>query len=146
MIEYEFWDQKTHSGKDAASVNDLLSLLTAAPTIIFLSGLNRLAQNSKLLLARDSENSQIVGMATLAIFLVPTGKCGRIEDVVVDGGYRRRGIGKTLVKRLITEAKKLRLKKIDLTSRPERVAANRLYQTLGFERVKTNPYRLNLKK
>jgi ribosomal protein S18 acetylase RimI-like enzyme len=34
---------------------------------------------------------------------------------------------------------------VDLTSRPSREAANRLYQRIGFERRETNVYRYNLK-
>jgi ribosomal protein S18 acetylase RimI-like enzyme len=96
---------------------------------------------SELLVARDVDGS-IVGSLTLAIFPVPTGLRAWIEDVVVDGTARGAGIGEALVVEAVKRAQDRGARSVDLTSRPSRESANRLYQRLGFEARTTNVYRL----
>jgi ribosomal protein S18 acetylase RimI-like enzyme len=93
-----------------------------------------------LLVARDDKNV-IVGSLTLAIFRIPTGIRALIEDVVVDGSARGKGAGAKLVNHALSRAVALGAKTVDLTSRPSREEANRLYVRLGFELRKTNVYR-----
>ncbi|MBV9605375.1 MAG: GNAT family N-acetyltransferase [Solirubrobacterales bacterium] len=93
-----------------------------------------------LLLARD-ENGTIVGMLTLAVFRIPTGLRAWIEDVVVDEAGRGRGVGAALTNAAIRLANERGARTVDLTSRPSREAANRLYQRLGFVHRETNVYR-----
>lgn len=83
----------------------------------------------------------IVGTLTLALFRVPTGVRAWIEDVVVDAGSRGKGAGEALVHAAIELAREAGARTVDLTSRPGREDANRLYQRLGFERRETNVYR-----
>jgi ribosomal protein S18 acetylase RimI-like enzyme len=92
-----------------------------------------------LLLARDGD--RIVGMATLAVFRIPTGVRAWIEDVVVDGHARGRGVGEALTREALRIAAEKGARTVELTSRPSREAANRLYQRLGFVRRETNVYR-----
>lgn len=89
-------------------------------------------------------SGKIIGMACLVPILIPTGWSGRVEDVIVDEKYRGHGIAKKLIEDLVKSAKSMGLKHLDLTSRPDREAANRLYQRLGFEKRGTNVYRLEL--
>lgn len=98
---------------------------------------------SHLLVARD-EGGTIVGTLTLVFFRIPTGVQARIEDVVVDGSARGRGIGETLTLHAVEVARAAGAGAIGLTSRPSREAANRLYRRLGFEQRETNVYRLKL--
>jgi len=72
--------------------------------------------------------------------LIPTGKKGWIEDVVVDESYRGQGLGKTLLLHALAIAPQLSLSKLFLTSRPERITANQLYQRIGFTQRTTNVY------
>jgi ribosomal protein S18 acetylase RimI-like enzyme len=95
---------------------------------------------SRLLLARD-EAGNIVGMLTLALFPIPTGVRAWIEDVVVDEGARGRGIASELTHAALRLAAQHGARTVDLTSRPDREAANRLYARLGFRRRETNVYR-----
>ena len=88
----------------------------------------------------DSEG-KIVGSATLAVFQTPTGVHGWIEDVVVDKDDRRQGVGKALTQACLDKASELGLREVNLTSRPNRIAANQLYQAMGFVRRDTNVYR-----
>lgn len=86
------------------------------------------------------ESGEIVGSGSLAISNSPTGRHGWIEDVVVDQAARGQGIGRMLTQSLMDKARALGLKQVYLTSRPSRVAANRLYQSMGFIRWDTNVY------
>ncbi len=72
---------------------------------------------------------------------IPTGIRAWIEDVVVDGAARGKGVGDALNRHAIDLAADLGAKTVDLTSRPSREAANRLYKRLGFEQRDTNVYR-----
>jgi ribosomal protein S18 acetylase RimI-like enzyme len=96
-----------------------------------------------LFVARD-QDEQIVGSLTLAVFRTPTGVRAWIEDVVVESDARGGGIGSALVRAAVDTARRTEARTVDLTSRPRREDANRLYQRLGFERRETNVYRLTL--
>lgn len=98
------------------------------------------SEASTLLIARDDDGT-ILGSMTLAMFLIPTGRRAWIEDVVVDDAARGKGVGRLLNERAIEIAKEAGAKTVDLTSRPTREAANRLYKRLGFELRDTNVYR-----
>jgi ribosomal protein S18 acetylase RimI-like enzyme len=98
---------------------------------------------SVLLVARDRSGS-VVGSLTLAIFRVPTGLRAWIEDVVVDESARGAGAGEALVLAAVSRAQAEGARTVDLTSRPSREAANRLYVRVGFEARTTNVYRYSL--
>ena len=78
---------------------------------------------------------------TLVVFPIPTGIRAWIEDVVVDGDARGRGVGAALNQAALDRARDLGARTVDLTSRPSREAANRLYRRLGFVARETNVYR-----
>ena len=86
----------------------------------------------------------VVGMLTLVVFTLPTGVRAWIEDVVVDDASRGGGVASTLIKAAIERADAEGARTVDLTSRPQREAANRLYVRLGFEQRETNVYRVTL--
>jgi len=96
-----------------------------------------------LFVARD-EDGRIVGTLTLAVFRIPTGVRAWIEDVVVDDGARGKGVGDALVDAAVAKAGGMGAKTVDLTSRPSRESANRLYVRKGFELRTTNVYRRTL--
>lgn len=89
-------------------------------------------------------DGEIAGALTLATYRIPTGLKAWIEDVVVDETATRRGIGAALSEAAIAEARVRGAKSVDLTSRPSRETANRLYQRIGFELRDTNVYRFTL--
>lgn len=89
-------------------------------------------------------HGRIVGTLTLAMFRIPTGVRAWIEDVVVDAEARGHGVGDALNREALRYAKENGAITVDLTSRPSREAANRLYQRLGFELRDTNVYRYTL--
>ncbi len=101
---------------------------------------------SQLLIAVDPDaegEAAIVASMTLVVFPIPTGIRAWIEDVVVDEAARGRGVGAALNERALEIARERGARTVDLTSRPSREAANRLYQRLGFVRRDTNVYRFS---
>lgn len=92
-----------------------------------------------LLMAR--EEGRLVGSLSLVVFRIPTGVRAWIEDVVVDGEMRGRGIGEALTRYALEVARQRGVRTVDLTSRASREAANRLYQRVGFKTRETNIYR-----
>jgi ribosomal protein S18 acetylase RimI-like enzyme len=88
--------------------------------------------------------NKIVGSLTLAVFAIPTGIRAWIEDVVVDESARGLGAGEALTLVALDAAKAKGATSVDLTSRPSREAANRLYLRLGFVARETNTYRFDL--
>jgi ribosomal protein S18 acetylase RimI-like enzyme len=97
------------------------------------------APDSELFLARV--DGRIVGTLTLAMYQIPTGLKAWIDDVVVDSDARGQGIGAALSLAAVEEARRRGAKEVDLTSRPKRDDANRLYRRIGFVQRDTNVYR-----
>lgn len=89
-------------------------------------------------------DGRIVGTLTLVIFRIPTGMRAWIEDVVVDESARGHGVGEALNRFALDLAQQRGCRTVDLTSRPSREAANRMYQRIGFEARETNVYRYSL--
>lgn len=87
------------------------------------------------------EQGRVIGSLTLVVFRIPTGLRAWIEDVVVDSDAGGKGVGSTLNRFALDLSAELGCRTVDLTSRPSREAANRLYQRLGFEPRTTNMYR-----
>jgi ribosomal protein S18 acetylase RimI-like enzyme len=121
-----------------------LSSSNPAPTETELAAICE-SEASVLLLAVDREaEDRILGSLTLAWFRIPTGVRAWIEDVVVDEAARGHGVGDLLNRAALDRARELGAKTVDLTSRPSREAANRLYQRIGFIARDTNVYRFTL--
>jgi ribosomal protein S18 acetylase RimI-like enzyme len=95
-----------------------------------------------VLLARD--NDAVIGTLTLALIPLPTGLRAWIEDVVVTEAARGRGAGEALVREAIRLASEAGARTVDLTSRPTRAEANRLYERVGFRPRETNVYRFDI--
>ena len=121
-----------------------LSSSNPAPTETELAAICE-SEASVLLIAVDRDaDDRILGSLTLAWFRIPTGVRAWIEDVVVDEAARGHGVGDLLNRAALDRARELGAKTVDLTSRPSREAANRLYQRIGFVARDTNVYRFNL--
>ena len=86
------------------------------------------------------------GMLTVGIYNTATGSKAWIEDVTIDENYRGRGYGKKIVEHAINFIRDSGIESLSLTSNASRVAANKLYQKLGFEMYPTNVYRMKLSK
>ena len=100
------------------------------------------AGTTTLLIARSGE--KISGTLSLVVFPIPTGVRAWVEDVIVDEAARGQGIGQALTEEAIRLAAAAGARTVDLTSRPSREAAGRLYERVGFEPRTTRLYRYTL--
>ena len=138
-------EQKEYSEALLEQVNHLLGQLSSSASPLITKDLRSILESdaSRLLIAKNAE--VVVGMLTLMIFRIPTGLRGLIEDVVVCESVRRKGIGALLIQSAINIAEAEGARTLDLTSRPERHAANHLYEKLGFSKRDYNVYRMCLR-
>lgn len=105
------------------------------------------ARCNTVLIARDRTlTGEIIGTLTLVVFPIPTGIRAWIEDVIVDSSARGRGVGEALSEEAVRLAGVHGAQTIDLTSRPSREAARRLYEKIGFTIRKTDVYRYSAAK
>lgn len=122
----------------------LVAELSSSAVSLRYDALKALIDHDAIDLFTATLDGDVVGMLTLATFPIPTGTRAWIEDVVVCSGARGSGTGLALVEAAVDRARELGAHTIDLTSRPNRDAANRLYVRAGFELRETNVYRLQL--
>ncbi|MEV5966204.1 GNAT family N-acetyltransferase [Kribbella sp. NPDC051952] len=124
-----------------AAYNHLLPQLSHSAVPLDRPTLSRLVSHeaNTVLVARIED--RIVGTLTLVTFPSLSGLRARIEDVVVDESTRGQGIGAILTQEALHQARSAGARTVDLTSRPDRAAANHLYQRLGFAPRTSNIYR-----
>jgi ribosomal protein S18 acetylase RimI-like enzyme len=125
-----------------AELNALLPQLSRSAPPLLETELRAIVESDATHLLVACEDDRILGMLSLVVFRIPTGVRAWIEDVVVDEAHRGRGIAQALLEAAIALARSFGAKTLDLTSRPGREAANRLYRRVGFEQRETNVYRL----
>jgi ribosomal protein S18 acetylase RimI-like enzyme len=113
----------------APSRDELQEIASSPATVLFMA---------------VDDDGRYVGTLTLALFRIPTALRAWIEDVIVDDAARGQGVGEALNRAALGKARTLGAKTVDLTSRPSREAANRLYQRIGFTQRETNVYRYEL--
>ncbi|MGN8552107.1 UNVERIFIED_CONTAM: GNAT family N-acetyltransferase [Microbacterium sp. SLM126] len=124
------------TGEDAAALRSLLAQLST--TAMFDEArIRAILQHEGVELIVARYDGQIVGMATLVVVPLPSGIRGHVEDVVVDASMRGRGIARRLLETVTSMAVERGLRTLDLTSRPARESALRLYEAAGFVRRDT---------
>jgi ribosomal protein S18 acetylase RimI-like enzyme len=124
-----------------AALQRLLPQLSSSAAPLTEETLGEIVASPATLLFVARVDGQIAGSLTLALFRLPTGMRAWIEDVVVDDAARGKGVGEALNRAAIDAAAARGARTVDLTSRPSREAANRLYKRLGFVARQTNVYR-----
>ncbi len=122
----------------------LIPQLSAKASIPTKADLKDILNSNTTVIIVAEEDRKIHGILTLIFNKIPTGDKVWIEDVVVDQTSRGKGIGKRLVEFAIRFVNDKKIDTINLTSSPEREAANKLYRKLGFKKRETNVYRLTL--
>ena len=125
-----------------ASINNLLLQLSDSIHTITEEELNTLLSSSQSHLYVLESDGQFIGMTTLCLYQCPTGWKAWIEDVIVDRNFRGKGYGKLMVRKAMEECKNRGNVTLMLPSRPSRIVANQLYQSLGFEKRETNVYKM----
>ena len=126
------------------AVQKLLEQLTNRPVKLTETTLKEIISQENTHLFFLLADQEIAGMLTVGIYHSPTGGKAWIEDVVMDEKDRGKGFSKQLVTHAVRFVKEQGIPLIMLTSNPTRIAANKLYQKLGFEQKQTNVYRMNL--
>ena len=137
IIEIQSYSPEYHE-----AMQRFLDQLTTNPMTLTEEMFRQLlaSPNSHLFFLMKDE--QIAGMLTVGIYHSPTGGKAWIEDVVVDETFRGQGLSKLLVAHAIEFTKSQGIPSLMLTSNPKRIAANKLYQAMGFGRKETNVYRM----
>ena len=136
MIE----ELKTYSPQDLSDLNALMQELSATSCCSEAQLKSALADaNVHVFVIWDS--GHIVATGTLCVKHTLEFSIADIESVVVSLRCRGRGYGKELMTAMMAAARELKVHHIQLTSNPARVAANRLYQELGFVRYEPNCYK-----
>lgn len=133
---------KTANKQVLAAINRLLPQLSSGAKKLPLRRLYQIVKDKNTIFIGVWDGKNMIGMGSVIFILTPVGFRARIEDVVIDERYRGHGWGSRLTGLLVSEARKRRVSFIELTSRSNRVAANRLYRMSGFRRHHTNMYRL----
>ncbi|WP_337773172.1 GNAT family N-acetyltransferase [Prevotellamassilia timonensis] len=127
------------------SVNTLLAQLSSNFVPLTLAQLTTLAHEPRThIYLLYTPQGTLAGTATLCLCHQLTGNKAWVEDVVVDAAQRGKGYARMLLDHLMFQARRHGAATANLTSRPQRVAANRLYQSLGFELRETNVYKMGL--
>lgn len=132
----------TYSTEYHEAMQRFLDQLTTNPMTLTESMFRQLVESANSHLFFLIKDEQIAGMLTVGIYYSPTGGKAWIEDVVVDEAFRGQGLSKLLVAHAIEFTKSQQIPSLMLTSNPKRIAANKLYQKMGFERKETNVYRM----
>lgn len=143
-VRVEVLDQVIDEAMDA--FGRLLPQLSRSAQPLDEATLRRLVscEANTVLFARGPD--MIVGTLTLVMFPIPSGLRARIEDVVVDESARGQGVGAALTEEAVRMARVAGARTVDLTSRPDRGAANRLYQRLGFQLRESQVYRFAIER
>ena len=137
IVEIESYSAEYHEAMQC-----FLDQLTTNPMTLTESMFRQLVESTNSHLFFLIKDEQIAGMLTVGIYYSPTGGKAWIEDVVVDEAFRGQGLSKLLVAHAIEFTKSQQIPSLMLTSNPKRIAANKLYQKMGFERKETNVYRM----
>ena len=139
IIKIQTYSQEYHE-----AMQRFLDQLTTNPMTLTEDMCRQLFESENSHLFFLVKDEQIAGMLTIGIYHSPTGGKAWIEDVVVDESFRGQGLSKLLVAHAIEFTKSMGIPSLMLTSNPKRIAANKLYQAMGFERKETNVYRMTL--
>lgn len=142
MNEPRFIEIEDLKPDDLEAINRLIAQLSTSSHTFTEAELNSLIASPQSHLYALEYDEKIIGMVTLCIYQCPTGRKAWIEDVVVDQNHRGKGYGKLMVRKAMEECQNRGNVTLMLTSRPSRIVANQLYQSLGFEKRETNVYKM----
>ena len=132
----------TYSAEYHEAMQRFLDQLTTHPMTLTETMFRQLIDSENSHLFFLMKEGQIAGMLTVGIYFSPTGGKAWIEDVVIDQAFRGQGLSKLLVAHAIEFTRSQGIPSLMLTSNPKRIAANKLYQAMGFGRKETNVYRM----
>lgn len=122
------------------ALNALLPQLSPTARPLDADALTQIVTSDCCTLYAATQGAAVLGCLTLVRYRIPSRRHAWIEDAVVAAPARGKGIGEALVRHAIEQARAWGADRIGLSSSPERIAANRLYQKIGFKERDTNVY------
>ena len=140
----EIYEAKEVTGELIEALQRLVPQLSSSAPTPSRAELQELVDSPAVTLLMARDEGKLVGSLSLVVFRIPSGVRAWIEDVVVDQSARGKGIGEALTRAALARAKEMGANTVDLTSRPSREAANRLYVRVGFQPRHTNLYRYTI--
>ncbi len=129
------------TGEAVEAFGRLLPQLSRSAKPLDAAALAAVASSPAVTVLVARSDDQIVGSLSLVIFRIPTGLRAWIEDVVVDEAARGQGVGAILTREALRLARAAGARTVDLSTRPSRAAAGRLYEREGFKQRETRMYR-----
>jgi ribosomal protein S18 acetylase RimI-like enzyme len=141
-VKVEVLDTSTDDAVEA--FGRLLPQLSASAKPLDAAALASIADSPAVTLLVARIDGKIIGTLSLAMFPIPTGLRAWIEDVVVDEASGRQGAGTALVREALRIAEQAGARTVDLTSRPSREAAARVYEKAGFKQRESRLYRYSV--
>lgn len=131
--------------KDVSSLMRQISLTSVPPKPLSISSFREILNQSAVnFITASKSDGEIVAILILYFIRIPSGLTAILEDLVVDEKYHKWGVGRLVVEKAIEIAQKNKARHLSLRTNPIREEANKLYQAMGFNIMKTNFYRLNL--
>jgi len=108
--------------------------------------IERLIGDPAVTLVVAREGDRIVGTATVIVYTTPYWIKARLDEVVVDGDARGRGVGEAIVRHCLEVGRRKGAQVAELQSgRGEvRAAAHRLYKRIGFQVRDSDIFRITL--
>ncbi len=124
----------------------LLPQLNPTLAVPDMERLRRLVEDPAVTLLVAKEGDEIIGTTTVVCYTTPFWIKARLDEVVVDLAARGKGVGEALVKASLEAARDRGVQVVELQSGrgPNRVAAHRLYERLGFAVRDSDVFRIVL--
>jgi len=118
-----------------ASLARLLPQLNPTLPVADMDRLERLISDPDVTLLVAREGDEIIGTTTVIVYTTPFWIKARLDEVVVDAPARGTGVGEALVKAALEVDRERGAQVAELQSGrgPNRDAAHRLYERLGFQ-------------
>lgn len=140
----KIYQPKEATEKLVLAIERLLPQLNTSIDLLTFQQLNALINDENTYFFVGEKDDKIIATISIVICKLPAGEKAWIEDVIVDESVRGLGYGKDLLVFAIDFLRKKGVARVNLTSNSSRIAANSLYQSLGFQIRETNFYRLEI--
>jgi GNAT superfamily N-acetyltransferase len=129
-----------------AALARLLSQLNAKLPVPTIKRLQRIIDDPAVTLLVAKEGDEIIGTSTVIVYSTPFWIKARLDEVVVDESARGKGIGEALVQACLEIGRERGAEVAELQSGrgPDRAAAHRLYERMGFKLRETDVFRIAL--